>query len=470
MKKLALLIFLLSTIASVRAQVEVMGADVDVKQMSYLSGATAGEYLVTAGQTGPETYSLFILHPQQGLVQQVKLIRSGLQVRGIATKGNELTIYVSSSLNPGVETIERITFNQETAAFSPAFEVRSLYFPDKLVAGFTDGPDFCLVTAQSKPGTVTLERFTGGAAAGKKEFAVADKALLKSLLKKDFAFIPAGREIPLEQAKSLHKLYWRAGKLTFTFDGREGPAGTPETALLTLDPLAGTPVVQRIAAAAGSPAEHNSFLYADTLFVLGVDKKALQLSLFSLASLQPLKHFSYQSGEQIRLKATPLLENGENAERNWTAEDVSRKVIKAIAGGTPMVSVWARGNTYQLCMGSHFIPRSGGGSMMMPTGGGSFSTPRGSISTPVTYSPVYFGGGSGENIYTYFGGALSREQLLVAPAATRVENVHDKIKSRIEALNGGAKLGGVGTIASDGGVYLLYLNKKEKYLTVEEFK
>lgn len=470
MKKLALLIFLLSTILPVRAQDEFMRAGVDVKRILHVSGVSVGEYLVTAGQTNPDGYTLFILHPGQGLVGKVNLLRSGLQIRGVATQGSELTIYVSSSLNAGVEVVERITFNRESAALSPATEVKSLYFPDKLVTGFTDGQDFCLVTAQSKPGTVTLERFTGRGAVGKKEFAVPDKALLKALLKKSFAFIPSGREIPLEQARSLHKVYWREGKLTFTFDGRKGSEDTPETTLLTLDPLAGTPVVQRIAAEKGSPAEQNSFLHADTLFVLGVDSKALKLSLFSLATLQPLKHFSYQSGEPIQLKSTPLLKNGENAERNWTEPEASRKVIKAIAAGTPVVSVWPKENAYLLFMGSHLIPRSGGGSMMMPSGGGSFSTPGGPVSMPVTYNPVYYGGGSSEAIYTYFGGALLKEQLLVAPAATLVENVHDRIRRRIEALSGGVKSGGLGTIAADGVVYVLYLDKKDKCLTVEEFK
>ena len=457
--------------APLRAQDKIAGAFIDEKKISDLRGTKVGEYIVTTGQTTLEGSFVLLLHPDQGLVRRVNLSRHDLQLRGVASQEDAFTMFLSSSVLGGTEKVEQLTFSKTSRTLSAAKEVASIAFSDKLVGGFTDQQDFWLVTAQKKNRTLTLKRFNGAGLASENAFTVPDEKLFRVLLKKDVAFIAAGQETPFEQAKELNKAYWREGKLTFAFDDQDGPEASAEVALLTFDTQTGTSAVRRLALGVEPKTRHNSFLHGDTLFVLSVNRQALQLSVFSTGDSECLRRFSYPRGEVIEIKASPLFKNGENAERDWSVPGNPRKVFKSIssAWGRPVISVWGAGNAYRFLLGEYAVARGGGGGMMIPTGGGTFSTPGGSFTVPVTYGFSHVGGGSSAAVYTYFYGALLKQQLRIAPAETAVSGVFDQIQARIKLLDEKIKLGGQGLITSPDGTYLLYLNGKEKYLTVEAF-
>ncbi|WP_017733748.1 hypothetical protein [Nafulsella turpanensis] len=272
----------------------------------------------------------------------------------------------------------------------------------------------------------------------RKEFPLSED-VFDLMRKSDFVQVYSGREnnfleLELEKAYLTNKQ-----TLVLTREMEESAHGVPAgfTAILTLDFERGHSSFQALPPAfAETNFKTNTFILKDRLYKISGNKNFIDLSIYHFPSLNKLESFNYNSNQEIGLMGRGLSFRKSDDLPILIEKEKTRKILRKLQKGT--LAVYAKPlkqNAVALRLGS-FRELSGGGyggGMMMPMGGGSISTPMGSVSAPFSFSPVYFGTGKSSTAEYYFD-VLLNEQLEVK-GHTAPRALQEKEEEAIEHLD-----------------------------------
>ncbi len=330
-----------------------------------------------------------------------------------------------------------------------------------------------MLSVQAKEQRLVLNTYDKEKIIDTQEFAVQDEELFKHFKKNTFEYIPNLTEIPFEQAISQNKSYAYQNKLLLISDNWKSE-GLAQLMIVSLGLGSSTIDAKTISLPYESKVDHNSFLRDNRLFVLGIDRTMLSINVHDINSLQKITAYNYLKGQPIPWKASDLTSNDTNLDEQWRGHwpeaEIAKYTLKELNGGTPVISISEADNDHiRILIGNNIIPRSGGGGMMVPTGGGSFSTPGGSVSVPVSYHwmPTSYGG---PRTKISFFGYLRKSDLSSTTETFSSNGNFDCLEKRIEQLNGEIKFGGQGIINAREKIYFIYVDKKNKTMSIESFQ
>lgn len=273
------------------------------------------------------------------------------------------------------------------------------------------------------------------------------------------------------------KVYKHGNKLYFVFDAYTPVHSTKATTeILELDISAGTSQLTKLPdLPIDASSDFNSYLFKDRISRLFLSRHDLGITVFDLQTTAPLAVFRFRKDDELTLKSTPVTMLG-GANKAYADNKVLEKtsqVLHKMDKGKPAIVVEDVGDkVLQLTIGSYkeAVDYSGGG-VMMPTGGGSFSTPGGVVTTPTTYMYVATPGlnNQGSGVSTIF------KAFVDADTYKKVENAeHRSLQDKLEvyeellrrlSVNVGAKT----FFQSNDKAYMVYEDKDEKALKLIMF-
>jgi hypothetical protein len=242
---------------------------------------------------------------------------------------------------------------------------------------------------------------------------------------------------PLDITTKKTKIYCYDDKLFLTIDN-----STEKTKLLTIDLINHECNVKNysqinISGEHLSRAKSNSYLFNNILFQIKGCKQELCFQLKDIIKDSLLVEYRVKEPEEIEFRNTPLLQEGgfhfysQGLERELES---TKQVLRKISASNIGISVFQSDENIELEIGGYMEFHNNGGSMMMYSGGTTFSTPQGVVSTLPTYH-------YNPTMYSFISYTNSRsvyfKTLLVALSFKHIEgsiteNVYEKIRNFIE--------------------------------------
>lgn len=477
-----LLFFCISGHLTVAAQQLVFREEVGFKKLNNIEAAVSGNIIIAKAEVDDGTIFCAIDMENNSLEKyEIKRQSTSITIAGVTTMQGEISIYLTSDYY-GMERLECLTFSKTLKKFSKLKEIRSTFNKDHLCF-MNDNNTFYSLSFDKRKHMLALLSYNAGYLKDTIAFDISDERIVKSFDKKGlltnkvkpFTFIMKGLEISFDQAKSQNKVYLSDGKLLIVSDEWVGEE-LGETLILKVDLATQDVKPQLIRLPYANKTDHNSFISNDKLFVLGIDKTMIDLTIFDINLLEKLEKYRYLKGEPVQFKHSNLERNGLVVESEQDGgsdkRSIAKSVHKSLKKGQPVISVTSVDAVYKLLIGSYAVSKGGSGGMtMMTSGGGSISTPRGTVSTPATTQMVPSGiSTSSSESKTYFYGCLRKSDLGIINEYHPLDHgVFYKIEKRIIELDKKIKLGGNGIINSTEGAYLIYMDKQKRTMIIEKF-
>ncbi|MER2997298.1 hypothetical protein [Pontibacter populi] len=350
----------------------------------------------------------------------------------------------------------------------------------KFVTSFTEGNQVYMLFYSKKESALQVLQLDANSQSNIKTIVITiDNGPSRFLRYSDVEFMNEKSAKTVYAAHHQKKLYKQGDKLYFVFDAfMLGNTKFTTTDILELDLTNSTSKLTKLPEMPYKTGlNFNSYLFKDQLFRVQVSSKELILDVYELPTLKQLKNYSYGKDDQLTLKSTPVLKRGAATiyDSDYKVLEKTSEVLRKMDKGTPAITVEETGtNTLQLTIGSYVAPTPSGGyggGMGMPMGGGTISTPGGSVTLPSTRmamaSPGFYSQGSG--VSTYF------KAFLNAATYTKVEHttgrtLQDQVDDyEIHLQKGDKRIGSTATYKANGNAYFVYEDLDEKALKLVMF-
>lgn len=473
MKIVFLYFFVLGNLVA-PAQELIFSEEIEFKKLQNIEGIASGNFLVLKSETDDATV-FYAINKSTNYLEQYKALQKGIFLVGVTSTIDELMIYFVSE----TERLSCLNFSKTSRKFTRLKEAENGSLNNRICI-INENNNLYSLSFSKREEKLIVHSYDKEILKDTIKFDIKDERFLKlfkqgGLLTSDakpFTFINNGVEIPFDQAKNQNKIYFKDKKVFMIIDDWEGEE-LAEILILELDLTTRKAASRFVNLPYENKTDHNSFLINDKLFVLGINKIMVNLTIFDFESLTKIKEYRYLKGEPIQLKYSNLEEDGFDVEKEWIKawkeSDVAKLILRSLNDGVPVMSVTARNSDYRLLIGCSEVSKGGPSRMMMTSGGGSFSTPGGNISTPSTTQWVSTGARTTES-QTFFYGYLRKPDLGIFkeydPAS---HGIFYKMRNRIGDLDNSMKLGGDGVVNSKEGSYLIYVDKQNRSLYIEKY-
>ncbi|GCC49992.1 hypothetical protein SanaruYs_02070 [Chryseotalea sanaruensis] len=470
-----LLYFLALCHLTAAAQELVFSREIEFKKLDYIEGVVSGDYIISKAQADEEIL-FYAIHAENNTMVQHKIKRQYSSLIGVMSTADEIFIYFTSYVY-GIDKLECLTFSKTKGKFTKLKELTDIS-EKQHVCFINDNNAFYSMSYQKRERKLLLHKYDQGLVKDTLSFDFSDELISKTMARKgsimnlvsNFTFIKKGVDISFDKAKDLKKVYFKGNKLLMISDEHDG-IESGEILVLELDLLTESVVSRKVTLPYTNKTGHNSFFIDDKLFVVGIDKSMLDLTVFDIHKFEELGSHRYLKGELIQLKSSKLEKNGVDVEkvsdRTWTKEDATKLLLKSLNEGSPVISVTKRETDYRLLIGSYHVPQSGPAPMAGTSAGSTIQTPRGTVTTPGATQMTWSRTNSSER-QNYFYGYLGMSDLKVSKDYNPSDNgVLYRAKQRIKELDSEIKLGGVGKISCVKEAYLLYMDKQKRSLFIE---
>lgn len=267
------------------------------------------------------------------------------------------------------------------------------------------------------------------------EFSVS-KAVLREIKGQDYTSISGDREVSFNSLGTAKAYLPESQRLLLTMEQEPGRNTIEKgrTGILALDLQTEKASYSLVFGPEGKKRNYhtNTFLHEDRLLKVSSNKNFFQLSVYSYPALTEQKTFFYSDTSVINLiQRYLILRKGEHSIRYIEGKEV-KQVLKYLNKGTLAVNARCLdGATLQLQLGSFGFLQSGGGAVMVPAGGGSFSTAGGTVHMPASYRVQQIHGSASSFSHT-FETTLSAGTL--EPGGSGSESLEEKERRLIESL------------------------------------
>lgn len=366
--------------------------------------------------------------------------------------------------------IEPFLIDKATGATIPLPSLQpKLYKGSKLVTSFVEQNEVYMLFYTKKENTLQVVRLN------------ADNKLSVHTIATDIdngpsRFLRYGDVVYMDQKLSKtvfaghhqKKVYLQHDKLYIVFDAFAYKATTE---ILELNLTKNTSRLTKLHKLQGDQAsEFNSYLFKDRVFRLQLSNSYLSLTVYDVNTQEQLKNYLYWKEDDLALKSTPVIKRGAATiyESDYKVLEKTTQVLRKMDKGKPAITVEDVGqNTLQLTIGSYMPPNTGiSGGMMMPTGGGTISTPNGTVTLPTTWMHM---GGAG--FYSHGTGVSVHFKAFVdADTYEKVEHVgleslQDQVDEYEEELHRRSiKTGAKAIYRANGKGYFIYEDKNGQTL------
>ena len=307
---------------------------------------------------------------------------------------------------------------------------------EKLLHTIEDRGELYFLLMNKRENKLILLKAMDEKAVERKEFQLSDE-VFDIMRKADFLQVHTGRENNFLELKQEKAYLLNAHTLVLTRELEKGRHGATagSTAILTLNFEQGSSSFKLLPAlAAERSLLANTFILRDRLYKISGNKDILDLRVYHFPSLEKLNNFTYNKEQEISLMKAGLHYRKGDEIPTIIEKANTRKILRKLQKGT--LAIYAKplnNNAVALRIGSFHERSGGGGSMMMPMGGGTISTPMGSVSAPISFSIVYFGNGRSSTNEYYFD-VLLNEQLKIT-GHTPPPGLQEKEENAIEGLH-----------------------------------
>jgi hypothetical protein len=376
-----------------------------------------------------------------------------------------------------IQEVVNFQVDKTTGLTTPLPSVRlQVDSKSKFITSFVEGNEIVLLYYLKKPASIQVIRLD---TAGKQHLSnvpvTIDYGPDRFLRYGDVVYMNESSAKTVFAGHHQKKVYKQGNKLYFVFD-RFLPVqkSMATTEILELDLVNNTSNLTKLPTLPiGVSADFNSYLFKDRIFRLMISNKELTLSIYDLDTQKQLASYSFDKDAELTIKSTPVMKRGTYPflESNFTIIEKTSKVLRQMDKGKPAIVVEDLGNqALQLTIGSYLKLQSGGGGTLMPTGGGSISTPGGMVSLPTSWN--YVGGGfysHGDGISTYFKSFLNANTFEKIERTDEV-SLQDQIDKYEEALlKTNVRIGAKTIYKVSDKAFLAYLDQKDKALKLVMF-
>ncbi|WP_162055298.1 hypothetical protein [Pontibacter pamirensis] len=348
----------------------------------------------------------------------------------------------------------------------------------KYVTSFVEGNEVVMLYYLKKPSSVQVVRID---TAGQQHLSTIpvniDNASDHFLRYGDIIYINDQTAKTVFATHHQKKVYKQGNKLYFVFDAYTPVHSTKATTeILELDISAGTSQLIKLPdLPIAASSDFNSYLFKGRIFRLFLSHHDLGITVFDLHTTEPLAAYLFRKDNELTLKSTPVTMLGV-ADNSYTDNKVlvkTSQVLHKMDKGKPAIVVEDLGNkVLQLTVGSYkeAVQYSGGG-MMMPVGGGSFSTPGGMVPAPTTWRYMGTPGTSthSSGVSTFFKAFVDADTYQKTENA-KFTSLQDQLEAYEEVLRRINTTVGVKThFRNNGKAYMVYEDKDEKALKLVMF-
>lgn len=387
----------------VRAQQEFASLELPLRRAEDLVSVADGDGNVCLYffQGGKLNFSLVNAKGQTVATQEIPY-RNGQQPQVLGTRVTDTEfVFYSRFVNGNKEFVRPFAVNRYSGAFRslPDVPLRRDR-KETFVGAFADAAHFYMIYTDKKDNLI-LHRELDESYYEKKTFPMADlpRTRTKGERQQELIFVHPDLERTVFAGQHRSKIYTRGDKLYLVFDGfsLRGKKNELTTEIMTLDWPSGKTEYRTLPSlTVRTEANFNSFLHANTLFRVQLEKDVFTLTAFDFNSLQPIKEYRYTADQDIDIKATPVHQRGANtlfAPGNSVIEKTS-KVMRNLSNGKPAITVDAfNDSTLQLTIGSYQPPsrRNVGGdpTRLVRTPDRYIQTSRGLFLMPGRWIPAY---------------------------------------------------------------------------------
>ena len=266
---------------------------------------------------------------------------------------------------------------------------------------------------------------------------VVDRELLRTLRKQDFTSISGDREVPFSSLGTAKAYLPEENRLLLTLesDTWKGTEAKGISVLLALN-LKTEEASFRLLFGPDHIKQRyqtSTFLCEETFIKASSNKHFFNLAFYSFPALEVQQTFSYGDTTELALIQRRLVQREGDKAPEYIERREIKKVLRSLNKGT--LAVNARnldGTTFQLQIGSFGYLQSAGAPMMVPMGGGSISTPGGSVSIPVSYGFSTIPGRSSTFSYTF---ETSFAAGNLEPGVSGPQSLEEKERALVESLD-----------------------------------
>jgi hypothetical protein len=473
MRFLSLSFLLLFTVNSLIGQTGSITYKIPEK-FENIQGGSSGDYIFLKGETSTSvSFYVFNLKEQS--------FRVYLETKSLPDKKNDVTI-IGHAVDDGHIYLyfkRGNIFGQNVYCLTYLFNEGKFTAPVKIQEGNTKTDvaylsyrnEFNILSFDKENQSLIWQKYNRDSLTTETEFTVADQKIFR-YFKDDFTYIPDHSNVSYTQSSSNRKIYHDGQNLIAVIDDYKPEGALAQTAVITLDPVEKKITSRFVELPFDRGIEHNSFLFQKRLYVFGIDDIKFELKIFDATSLLPLTNFYFTKDMTVSFKRSELLESktglhdvslDDKWADKWDQATIAKYTFRMLKGH-PVINVSeADDNTIRLVIGNLSFGSTSGGVMMAVPGAMAMA---GSNYIPsYMFAPMQ----GGEETRVFFYGYLNKELQI---SDKKFPN-HGPIRladKRIQALRKTIKLGSYGVMSSDENVFLVYINRQERSLNIEQFK
>jgi len=444
------------------AQKPICTFEVEYSKAEKVTGTKFDDYLFIKTEAQSSTY-FYMISSLGNLVDSYKTL-GDITLLGSTVSETEIRFYFTL---PKTKDIHSIFFSRERKRFERYKKIANDI--DYTGVAYNE-KDFHVLVFDKKNDNLILSKATGDSLSVINKFAIEDKQLIKHFKKNQFSFISDGKEIYLDSARSQNKIYYQNQKILLISDNWDSEE-VAETKIITLDLHNDSMNAKNILLPYDNKTGHNSFLYKDKLYVLGIERIIVGLNVYDFPSLNKIAEHRYLKGQPIQFKVSDLIENGKNWDKEWRGKwsdkVIAEQTLRILNKGVPVISVSkADSINDRLLIGRSVLPDKKNifNTAMAPLPGGGYAqVGNGGRAIFGNNAPLPVDDAS-------FYGYLNRMDFSVPSSIDYKEHgSFYQADRRINKISREVTVGGSGVISSPDGGYLIYLNKKTKSIVLEKF-
>jgi len=438
--------------------------DISVFEVAYakaekITGTKFDDYFFIKTEAQSSAY-FYMISPLGNMVDSFKTL-GDIVLLGSTFNGDEIRFYFTWN---GKNGIHSVSFSKERKKFEHYKKITDdLHY----VGVAYKEKNFFVLTFDKKDEKLQVSKVAGDSLFLMNEFAIEDKDLVKYFKKKKFSFISDEQETSLDSATNQNKVYFQNGNIILISDSWESKE-VAETKIIALNLAENLIAIENLVLPYDNKTEHNSFLFKDKLYVLGIDRIILGLNIYDFPSLEKVSEHRYLKGVPVAFKASDLIDDDKNWDKEWQGKwsdkAIAEEILRRLNKGVPVIIVSkADSVNNRLLIGRCVLPEIitvSSQSMPLTPGGATIATTTGAgIFGPKTTPPEK----------AHFYGYLNNKDYSVPSALNYKEHgSFNRASRRLNKISKDTAIGGSSVISSLDGGYLIYLNKKSRNVVLEK--